>query len=108
LIARFLCTGPRSFSTGQFIIWMQRAVAQVTAAGSTLDPLLQRAPPEALARQRLRWLQRKKLVTGDDTLWQNAWPSDAGPGWHSPAAIVRYLANSLDDILSLAVAERGP
>jgi hypothetical protein len=99
LIAWFLCTGPRRFTTQDFADWLRRATVAVAGAGAgfMLDPLLLRTAPDALAATRLSWLRRRKLLVRDGRQWRNRWPRDAAPGWRTPAAVVRYLANSFAD-----------
>lgn len=98
LIAGFLYTRPGRFSTRQFIAGLRRGAGVAAAAGVALDPLFERQSLEALADQRLHWLQRRRLVRRAGPRWENAWPRHTQPGWGSPAAIVAFLANSLADL----------
>lgn len=98
MLARFLCHGPKQFSTAQVGDWLARETASARASGLVVDPLLERTDPQALAAQRLRWLRRRRVVARAGDGWRNDWSADVAPGWHDTAAIVRYLANSLEDL----------
>src|SRR6185312_15504451 len=97
LVARFLRDGPTCFATEDLAAWLRRCCEAVHAAGLVLDPACSRRPHLELARERLDWLRRKRLVEHDAGVWRNRWSRDAEPGWGSAENIVPYLANSLED-----------
>jgi hypothetical protein len=101
LASRFIAAGPREFTTGTFARWLAHAGAATRQAGLTLDPLLQHASPVRLARERLAWLARRSLIAEAGTGWRNRWPADVQPAWGTPAAVVPYLHNALDDLATL-------
>ncbi len=105
LASRYLAAGPDSFTMATFARWFGQARAALAGAGLTLDPLLGRLAPEALAGERLAWLARQGLLARDGETWHNRWPNDAKPGWRKPANIVRYLDNALDDLLRTLAPE---
>jgi hypothetical protein len=98
LTAWFLCIGPGRFTTDEFIDGWQQGMDLATAAALTIDPLLVRKPLAPLASERLRWLQRKRLVSRGGMHWLNTWPRDTTPGWSSAAGTVALLANALADL----------
>jgi hypothetical protein len=63
------------------------------------DPLFARADIHQLASERLRWLQRSRLVARTRGRFRNTVPQDAEAGWRTPAGVVRYLDNSVADLL---------
>lgn len=99
LLARFLLHGPPSFTARELAGWMARGEAALRARGAALDPLFARTDVEDLAAARLRWLRGKGLVARDGNGFRNIAPRDAEPGWHKPANVVRYLDNSLADLV---------
>ncbi len=101
LVSRFIAVGPRQFTTRTLARWLQHAGGAAGAAGLTLDPLLKSAGPAHLARERVAWLARRSLVAPSGVGWRNRWPSDATPAWGTPAAIVPYLHNALEDLATL-------
>lgn len=98
LLAHYLSTRPGAFSDAHLTDWLKEARDTAAARGHVLDPLFGRSEPDVLVQRRLRWLRRRGLVVRDGAQWRNAWPDDARPGWRDPAAVVRYLANSLHDL----------
>lgn len=98
LVARYLARGSTRFTTSELGAWMRVAVAAVDAAGFAPDRLLAGSSLEALAEERLRWLAAKGIVVRESGRWRNVWRRDSPPGWSKPAAVVRYLANSLADL----------
>ncbi len=108
LIAHFLCTGPARFSSADFTGFIHHAIGSIAASGLTLDPLLLRTPADELARQRLAWLRRQRLLEGGDGQWHNLWPPQSRPGWRRPEQIVRYLANALADLDPGLARSLGP
>lgn len=98
LTAWFLAAGPGRFTTHEFIESLQDGIAIATEAELAVDTLLARESLATLAGERLRWLQRRRLITRDGRQWLNTWPAHAQPGWGSPAGIVAFLANSLADL----------
>ncbi|MGH8114619.1 MAG: hypothetical protein ACREPS_06155 [Rhodanobacteraceae bacterium] len=97
LLARFLLHGPRTFALDDLTGWLLRNRDSLAKNGVTLDPLLECVPIDHLAKHRLRWLARKRLVVRDGTGFRNVCPRDAAPGWHKAANIIRYLDNGLAD-----------
>jgi 1-acyl-sn-glycerol-3-phosphate acyltransferase len=98
-LARFLLHGPLAFTRDQLADWFERGQAMLRASGAALDPLWARLPASSLADLRLRWLLRKGLIVRDGDGFRNICPRDAPPSWRSPANVVRYLDNSLSDLL---------
>jgi len=101
LASRFIAVGPREFTTQTFARWIAHAGGAARQAGLTLDPLLSNASPFRLARERLSWLARRSLIARAGRGWRNRWPADAQPAWATPAAVVPYLHNALDDLATL-------
>ena len=101
LVSRFIAVGPRQFTTMTLARWLQHAGHAAREAGLTLDPLLKNAAPAHLAHERLAWLARRSLVAPSGAGWRNRWPADAKPAWGTPAAVVPYLHNALDDLATL-------
>lgn len=99
LLARFLSRGPRTFTARGLAEWLSRSIASLRERGATLDPLFARVDVEELAAKRLRWLRPKRLVERTADGFRNVVPRDAEPGWRKPANVVRYLDNSLADIV---------
>lgn len=97
LISRFLVAGPDTFTTDDFAHWLSYARDQLAAARFMLDPRLAHSDCGALAVKRLAWLRRAGLVTRADDGWNNRWPQDSAPSWRTPACIVRYCDNTLED-----------
>jgi 1-acyl-sn-glycerol-3-phosphate acyltransferase len=108
LIAHFLCSGPERFSSAEFTGFLRHATGAIAASDSTLDPLLLRTPAEELARTRLAWLQRSRLLEGDAGQWRNRWARQTRPGWRRPEQVVRYLANALADLDPGLARSLGP
>lgn len=102
LLARFLLHGPQTFTARDLAEWLARSVATLRTRGASLDPLFARTEVARLASARLRWLRRKRLVARDGNGFRNTVPPGAEPGWRSPAGIVRYLDNSLFDLVPAA------
>ena len=96
-IARFIRDGSARFATEDLADWLRRGCDAARNAGLILDPLLSRGSHLELARERLDWLRRERLVEYDAGAWRNCWRRDAEPGWGAPENIVPYLANSLED-----------
>lgn len=101
LASRFIAVGPREFTTQTFARWLAHAGGAARQAGLTLDPLLSNVPPFRLAHQRLGWLARRSLIARRDRGWRNLWHADVQPAWATPAAVVPYLHNALDDLATL-------
>jgi len=101
LASRFIAVGPRVFTTPTFARWLAHAGNAARQAGLTLDPLLTHASPMRLARERLAWLARRSLIAPAGSGWRNRWNGDVQPAWATPAAVVPYLDNALDDIATL-------
>ena len=101
LASRFIAAGPSEFTTRTFARWLRHAGHVAHQAGLTLDPLLQSVPAPRLARERLGWLARRALIDRVGGRWRNRWPSDVQPAWGTPAAMVPYLHNALDDMATL-------
>lgn len=99
LLARFLSHTRMPFATRDLGEWLTRGIATLRRGGTTLDPLFARTDMHALVAERLRWLRRRKLVRRDGAGFRTMFPQDAEPGWRTPAGVVRYLDNSLDDIV---------
>src|SRR5699024_4803142 len=97
LISRFLVAGPEAFTTANFGRWLAHARERLATAGLMLDPRLAASPIDTLATQRLAWLQRAGLIAHTNRGWRNDWPAATPPSWRSPAAIVRYCDNALED-----------
>lgn len=97
LLAQFLCVHAEPFATHELVAWLDDAKAATRDAGLALDPLFSRMTTEALVDERLRWLQRKRLISGGNGTWQNHWKADTAPTWMRPAGVVRYLVNALSD-----------
>jgi hypothetical protein len=101
LASRFIAVGPREFTTRTFARWLAHAGSAASQAGLTLDPLLRSAPPIELARVRLAWLARRSLIARGNRGWRNRWTANVQPAWATPAAVVPYLHNALDDLATL-------
>jgi 1-acyl-sn-glycerol-3-phosphate acyltransferase len=101
LASRFIAVGPRRFTTQTFARWLNHAGSATRQAGLALDPLLQHAPSATHARKRLACLARRTLSTRAGDGWRNRWPADVQPAWSTPAAVVPYLHNALDDLATL-------
>lgn len=99
LLARFLSHGPQDFTARDLGKWLTRGIATLHARDASLDPLFARTDLQQLASERLRWLQRKRLVARGGDGFCNIVPQNSEPGWRTPAAVVRYLDNSLADLL---------
>jgi len=99
LLARFLSHGPKFFTARDLEGWLTRGAATLRERGASLDPLFARTDLQQLASERLRWLRRRRLVTPTADGFRNIVPQDAEPGWRTPAGVVRYLDNSLADLL---------
>jgi len=101
LASRFIAVGPREFTTRTFARWLVHAGQATRQAGLTLDPLLTHASPVTLARKRLSWLERRSVIARARGGWRNRWSPDVQPAWGTPAAVVPYLHNALDDLATL-------
>jgi 1-acyl-sn-glycerol-3-phosphate acyltransferase len=99
LLARFLLHGPAEFDADELCRWLAQAHSSLSAHGAAVDPLFERTPIERLARRRLRWLCRKRLVSPGGEKFQNTCPREAPPGWRRPENVVRYLDNALSDFM---------
>ncbi len=98
LLAHYLLHGPARFSGDDLAGWLAHSLSSLRVHGATLDPIWLREPTQALARRRLHWLSRKRLVARDGGHFRNSCPRDVAPGWHDPAGMVRYLDNHLADL----------
>jgi 1-acyl-sn-glycerol-3-phosphate acyltransferase len=98
LLAWYLHHGPPCFTTAKLAGWLERGRDAAHAAGVGLDPIWKRSSGAMIARERIAWMRRKRLIApaGDD-IWRNIWPRDSAPGWDTPAAMVTYFVNSLTD-----------
>ena len=99
LLARFLSHGPQRFAAHDLDEWLAHSVASLREREASLDPLFARVRQQDLAAVRLRWLRQKRLVAREGDDFRNIVPRDAEPGWRKPARVVRYLDNSLSDIV---------
>ena len=99
LLARFLSHGPQRFAAHDVDEWLAHSVASLRERGASLDPLFARVRQQDLAVGRLRWLRQKRRVAREGDDFRNIVPRDAEPGWRKPASVVRYLDNSLSDIV---------
>jgi 1-acyl-sn-glycerol-3-phosphate acyltransferase len=99
LLARFLLHHAPAFSQQDLTEWMTRGRATLRARRATLDPLLAQADVSRLANQRLRWLERKRLIVRTGATFAVTFSRDAQPGWHTPANIARYLDHNLADLV---------
>lgn len=99
LLGRFLLHGPVTFTREDLAGWLADALVQLRTRHASLDPLLTGSRPYTLAGQRLRWLERKRVIVREGDRWRNTIAKDAPPGWHSPACVARYLDNTLADVL---------
>lgn len=99
LLAHWLVHGPATFTCAGLAGWFVRGVAALRTAHPSLDPLFIDAHVERLARDRLRWLERRHLVAREGDVFRNTCARDVAPGWRTPANIARYLDNSLADLL---------
>src|SRR5690348_15268515 len=98
LLAWYLRHGPQRFTTAQLAAWLERSRDAAHAAGVGLDPIWKRTSGLLIARERARWLRRKRLLDGQGgETWRNLWSRDSAPGWHAPEATVSYFVNSLTD-----------
>jgi hypothetical protein len=101
LASRFIVVGPRQFTTQRFARWLRHAGRAAQQAGLTLDPLLRYETPDELADKRLAWLARRDLIAPAGAGWRNRWPAGVEPAWATPASVVSYLHNALDDLATL-------
>jgi hypothetical protein len=101
LVSRFIAVGPREFTTRRFVGWLHHARRAARDAGLTLDPLLHHVTAADLADERLAWLARRDLIAPAGGGWRNRWPSGVEPAWKTPAGVVSYLHNALDDLATL-------
>jgi 1-acyl-sn-glycerol-3-phosphate acyltransferase len=101
LASRFIAAGPRQFTTQRFSLWLRHAARAAQQGGLTVDPLLRHAGADDLADERLAWLARRALIAPAGTGWRNRWPSGVEPAWATPAGVVSYLHNALDDLATL-------
>lgn len=99
LISRFLAWGPATFSTHEFADWLEYARHQIVATDSAVDLELTNSDINILAKARLEWLQGSGLISHTQSGWRNDWPVDSEPSWRTPAEIIRYCDNALDDHL---------
>ena len=99
LLARYLTRGPRTFTATDLGGWLTQGVAALREHGASLDPLFARSDLRRLAAERLRWLRRKRLVARDGDGFRAAIAPGTEPGWRTPAGVVRYLDNSIADIV---------
>jgi 1-acyl-sn-glycerol-3-phosphate acyltransferase len=99
LLARYLLHGPDTFTQDELTGWLARSLTTLEHAHRSLDPLFARKGIRALADERLRWLERKRLVVRRGAHFRSLCPRDAEPGWHTPANIARYLDNNLLDLV---------
>lgn len=108
LLAAYLSAGPLNFSTQEFCDWWQRALTIVNRCGLKTDPLFAKIGSDTLPEQRLRWLQRRRLVRLEHGHWQNVWPRDTRAGWQTPAHQVAYFAHTFDDLMPGFVGRLWP
>ena len=101
LASRFIAAGPRQFTTQRFVHWLRHAARAAQQAGLTVDPLLHHAAADDLADERLAWLARRELIAPAGDGWRNRWPAGVEPAWATPAGVVSYLHNALDDLATL-------
>ena len=101
LASRFIAAGPRQFTTQRFVHWLRHAARAAQQAGLTVDPLLHHAAADDLADERLAWLARRELIAPAGAGWRNRWPAGVEPAWATPAGVVSYLHNALDDLATL-------
>ena len=101
LASRFIAAGPRQFTTQRFVHWLRHAARAAQQAGLTVDPLLHHAAADDLADERLAWLARRELIARAGAGWRNRWPAGVEPAWATPAGVVSYLHNALDDLATL-------
>lgn len=100
LFAYWLAHGPAAFGTQNLIHWVGRALAVLAESGVALDPLFKRAGVSNLVEQRLLWMARQGLVQQRGQRWYNCWDAATPPGLESPARLVRYLVNGLQDVFA--------
>ncbi|HEX7324567.1 MAG TPA: 1-acyl-sn-glycerol-3-phosphate acyltransferase [Rhodanobacteraceae bacterium] len=99
LLARFLLHGPATFTQDQLAGWIAQALATLRDNQRPLDPLFAHVRLAALVRNRVRWLERQRLVVRAGGHFRNVCPRDAAPCWHTRAGIARYLDNNLGDLV---------
>ncbi|MGH8112134.1 MAG: hypothetical protein ACREPF_02510 [Rhodanobacteraceae bacterium] len=99
LLARWLLHGPATFSCADLAGWFVGGIAALRTAHPSLDPLFAGPRTGRLASERLRWLERRHLVTREGDVYRNTCARDVAPGWRTPANVVRYLDNNLADLL---------
>src|SRR5690348_3035899 len=89
LLAWYLRHGPLRFTTAQLAAWLERGRDVAHAAGVGLDPIWKRSSGALIAKERARWMRRKRLLEhqGGET-WRNVWPRESEPGWDKPAGVV--------------------
>lgn len=98
LLAWYLRHGPQRFTTAQLAAWLERGRDAAHASGVGLDPIWKRSSGLMIAKERVRWMRRKRLLEHQGgEAWRNTWPRGSEPGWSTPAAVVAYLNNSLTD-----------
>lgn len=99
LLAHFLLHGPTSFTREELAGWFVRCLRSLRVVHPSVDPLFASLGPNNLADQRLRWLERKRLVLRAGAGFRNTCARDVEPGWRTPANVVRYLDNNLSDLV---------
>lgn len=99
LLARFLLQQTAPFTQPALAAWFTHGIVELRQCGATLDPWLVHANTTQIIDQRLRWLERKRLVVRRGEVFEYIVPRDVAPGWESPAHSLRYLANNLIDLV---------
>lgn len=99
LLARFLLHGACEFTREELVVWMAQTVRGMRTLHPSLDPLLATDDMDRLVHRRLRWLELAGLVVRRCGRFRNCCPRDVAPGWRTTAGIVRYLDNSLADLV---------
>jgi 1-acyl-sn-glycerol-3-phosphate acyltransferase len=99
LLAHWLLHGPTAFTRAELVDWCVHAHAALHSVHPCLDPLFAHAGVARIVNTRLRWLERRELLIREGDRFRNACSRDAPPGWHTPANVVRYLDNNLEDLV---------
>ncbi|HEX7348627.1 MAG TPA: hypothetical protein VF264_03110 [Rhodanobacteraceae bacterium] len=99
LLARYLLQQTVPFTQATLATWSARSIDVLRRHDATLDPLLLHAATTHLIGQRLRWLERTRLIVRRGEAFECQFTRDAAPSWESPANSLRYLANNLIDLV---------